>query len=196
MGRNYAEHARELNNPVPASPLLFIKPATALAPLEQPLRIPRGRGAVHHELEVALLMGTTVDANTPAAAVAGIGLALDLTLRDEQAKLKDKGHPWEIAKAFDGACPCSAFIPQHNFDPQRTLQFSLTVNGKPRQRGSTDDMLFGFSALIEAMSQHFTLQPGDIVLTGTPAGVGELCPGDQLEMDLAGQLQVSTQVLD
>jgi 2-keto-4-pentenoate hydratase/2-oxohepta-3-ene-1,7-dioic acid hydratase in catechol pathway len=197
VGRNYAEHAKELNNPVPTVPLLFIKPSTSLAPLESPLAIPQQHGAVHHEVELALLIGQKLDKNSHSSkgTIAAMGIALDLTLRDVQSKLKQQGQPWEIAKGFDGACPCSAFVDINAFAELQAVDFSLQVNGKLRQAGYSGDMVFPMTSLLMAMAQYFTLLPGDIVLTGTPAGVGPLHTGDQLHLTLADQYAVNTQVL-
>lgn len=199
VGRNYVAHAKELNNPIPESPLLFIKPATALASLAAGLRLPGHQGVVHHEAELALLIGQTLDGThniTPQQAIVGVGLALDLTLRDVQEQLKKRGQPWEIAKAFDGACPCSPFVDAGEFTDLQDIGFRLEVNGQVRQVGNSQDMLFPVDELLPAMSAHFTLLPGDIVLTGTPAGVGPLLPGDRLRMQIDGRLQLETQVLD
>jgi 2-keto-4-pentenoate hydratase/2-oxohepta-3-ene-1,7-dioic acid hydratase in catechol pathway len=197
VGRNYAAHARELNNPIPSAPLLFIKPATALVSLHEPLDIPAHQGVVHHEVEVALLIGRQLEygCNHPVIeAIAGIGLALDLTLRDVQSQLKENGQPWEIAKGFDGACPCSGFVATTQFEDLQDIDFSLELNGQLQQVGNTGDMLFPIAELLVEMSRHFTLQAGDIVLTGTPAGVGPMTEGDQLRLTLADQLQLSAQV--
>lgn len=182
VGRNYAAHAAELNNPIPSEPLLFIKPASAVADLTQPLHLPSGRGAVHHELELAVLIGAPLrnaDENAARAAIAGIGLALDLTLRDVQDKLKRDSQPWERAKAFDGAYPLSEFIGAEAIDLQN-LTLQLWRNGHLQQQGNTRDMLFSVCALIAEISRNFSLQAGDVVSTGTPAGVGPLHGGDLL----------------
>lgn len=209
VGRNYADHARELNNPVPSSPLLFIKPATALVPLCPTLRLPVGSGAVQHEAEVALLIGRALDSSSsidPLEAIIGIGMALDLTLREVQEGLKKLGHPWEIAKGFDGACPCSGFIDADQFNDLQNISFRLRVNGQDRQAGNTRDMLFPIRQLAEEITRHFTLLPGDIVLTGTPAGVGPLQAGDHLTLEIErppvnghqndSQWRFDTQILD
>lgn len=199
VGRNYADHARELDNPIPAEPLLFIKPATSAVSLEKPLDAPFSRGEVHYETELALLIGSELSHATPdqaERAVVGIGLALDLTLRDIQARLKEKGHPWEVAKAFDGACPLSSFLPLSQVPNWSALLFTLAIDGEPRQRGEGADMLFPVATLVAEMSRHFTLQPGDVVLTGTPAGVGPLPRGASLHFTLTGGLEVDTQVVE
>jgi 2-keto-4-pentenoate hydratase/2-oxohepta-3-ene-1,7-dioic acid hydratase in catechol pathway len=189
IGRNYLEHIRELNNAVPETPILFIKPSTALVGLDEPIRLPVGRGECHHEVELAVLIGRELqnaDADAARQAVAGYGIALDLTLRDLQNELKKKGHPWETAKAFDGSCPLSPFLkPEALPDPQ-AADLALRVNGELRQQGNTRQMMAGILELMAHISTHFTLRPGDVVLTGTPAGVGPLQSGDQLILDLAG----------
>lgn len=197
VGRNYADHAKELDNPVPSQPLLFIKPATALAPLDAPIALPRSEGDCHHELEVALLIGAPLCRAAPQeclAAVAGYGLALDLTLRELQSELKAKGHPWERAKAFDGACPVSSFVPRDTVGNWQALEFQLHRNGQLQQHGHCADMLFPIEQLLSEISYSFSLQPGDVVLTGTPAGVGPLKPGDKLDCQLGDYLNVSTVV--
>lgn len=197
VGRNYADHAKELNNPVPKQPLLFIKPSTAAARLEQALVIPVGKGECHHELEMAVLINrplTMNDKKTCLSAIAGIGLGLDLTLRDIQTKLKENGQPWERAKAFDGSCPLSKFVEHGDLDLQQ-LELKLWRNGKLQQHGNTRDMLFTVASLLSDISHCFTLLPGDVVMTGTPAGVGPLLFGDSLVLELDDLLRVETNVL-
>lgn len=182
VGLNYADHAAEMKSTPPTEPLLFIKPATAAADLMQPLKIPAQRGAVHHELELAILIGTPLSNADEAEcldAIAGIGLAIDLTLRDVQTQLKRAGQPWERSKGFDGAYPMSAFISPANLDLQN-LTLQLWRNGELQQNGNTRDMLFPIATLIADISRNFSLLPGDIVSTGTPAGVGPLHSGDAL----------------
>jgi len=194
VGRNYAAHAKELNNPIPSEPILFIKPASSAVDLSPGFSIPEDQGSVHHELEIAILIGQPLmNANNEqvAESIAGIGLGLDLTLRDVQAKLKEKGHPWERAKSFDGACPLTGFVsvPQFSNDDWQSisLDFGLKLekNGQLQQQGSSADMLFAILPLIAHMSEHFSLQPGDVILTGTPAGVGPLEQGDNLSCTLS-----------
>ena len=193
VGRNYAAHARELGNEVPEAPILFIKPATSLTPFDEHIAIPADQGEVHHEIEMAVLIGDTLRNASPKEvqwSLAGYALALDLTLRDVQTRLKEKGHPWERAKAFDGACPVSGFVDARGVSVRQTLDISLTINGEVRQQGNTAQMLFSTFELIAHMSESFTLQPGDLVLTGTPAGVGPLKAGDQLQAKLGNLLTV------
>lgn len=197
IGRNYAEHARELDNPVPDEPLLFIKPATSAVHITRPLDFPRDRGEVHFETELAALIGrplTNASASEAEGAILGYGLALDLTLRDLQSRLKEKGQPWERAKAFDGACPLSPFV---SIDRLRRdhLTFTLDINRERQQTGDTRDMLNPIVPLIAHMSSQFTLMPGDVVLTGTPKGVGPLESGQILSLELEDALFVETTVL-
>ncbi len=187
VGRNYAAHALELGHAVPQRPILFMKPASAVVPLESPIDWPRAEGCCHFETELTLLIHRPLSHATPTEirqAVAGLGIGLDLTLRDLQEQLKQAGHPWERAKAFDGAAPLSAFIPAEELSPWEPLQFSLDINGKRRQTGNTALMLFSFEKLLMEISQCFRLEPGDVVMTGTPQGVGPLDSGDALLLTL------------
>jgi 2-keto-4-pentenoate hydratase/2-oxohepta-3-ene-1,7-dioic acid hydratase in catechol pathway len=198
VGRNYAAHAAELGNPVPETPLLFIKPPSAAVDMAPLIRVPVDRGPVHHELEIALLIGRELRAATEEeaiAAIAGIGLALDLTLRGEQDALKAKAHPWEVAKGFDGACPLSPFVPLDPALDLRALQLRLVVNGRRRQFGSSAQMLTPIVELLCHASRCFSLWPGDVLLTGTPAGVGPLVPGDRFLAELAGVVRLRAQVV-
>lgn len=193
VGRSYAAHAAELNNPVPDEPLLFIKPGSCVQSLET-MRIPTDRGDVHYEAELALWLVAPLTGATPAeawAAVGGIGLAMDLTLRDKQTELKKKGWPWEVAKSFDGAC---ALGPQQPVPAALPVQFTLGINGSTVQSGDTAMMLFPLPELLSVMSHHFTLEAGDVVLTGTPEGVGVLRVGDQLAFTLNGEPYLETTV--
>jgi len=198
VGSNYAKHIQEMGSAVPDEPVLFIKPETALCDIRQPLALPQGLGSVHHEVELAVLIGATLRQASEAhvqKAIAGYGIALDLTLRDVQGKMKKAGQPWEKAKGFDNSCPISGFIPTADFkaDPQNT-SLSLKVNGDIRQQGNTADMIHKILPLIAYMSCYFTLKPGDVILTGTPEGVGPLNSGDELDIEFNGQ-SVKTRVL-
>jgi len=198
VGRNYAEHAKELNNPVPSSPILFIKPSTAVVPFAGEICIPKDQGSCHHELEMSVLIGKPLQHASETDvknAILGFGLGLDLTLRDLQSKLKEKSHPWEVAKSFDGACPLSEFVPAVAVKDPLDTPLSLHVNGVCRQQGTTRDMITPLYALIAYMSQFFTLLPGDVVLTGTPAGVAALQVGDLLQANLGDGLTCSATVV-
>ncbi len=197
IGQNYQDHIAEMQSKTAAEALFFIKPSTALCPLAPAFSIPSGRGAVHNETELAVLIARPLQNAGYAQvqeAVWGYSLALDLTLRDVQAQLKQLGRPWEVAKGFDGACPVAGFTEKAQLMHPQQLEFRLLVNGQLRQSGNTANMIRGINQLISEMSRHFTLLPGDIVLTGTPAGVGPLAVGDTLELQLADILQVTTKV--
>lgn len=196
VGRNYAEHAKELNNPVPSEPILFIKPESSVVSLSKTIEIPDTD--CHYETEIAVLVGDTLShasAEEAESAIAGLGLALDLTRRDLQSTLKAKSHPWEIAKAFDGACPLSDFVAREQFDDLQNITFSLHINGALRQRGNSADMLMPIIPLLVYISNYFTLKPGDVVLTGTPKGVGELHVGNRLGFNLMDKLHFETSVI-
>ena len=196
VARNYAEHARELGNPVPEQAVLFIKPASSI-PDDSTIVIPPYARECHHEIELAVLIGRTgkaIPAGEALDYVAGYGVALDMTLRDVQAGLKAKGLPWEIAKAFDTSCPLSAFVPAAQVTDPQQLHLKLTVNGELRQDGTTAMMLRPVAQLISEASNYFTLEAGDILLTGTPAGVGAVQSGDRLEAAIEGVGRLSVSV--
>ena len=199
VGRNYAEHARELNNPVPSEPLLFIKPGSCTVPLAGGFAIPQEQGAVHHEAEIAVLIGKPLSTRPSDEeildALSGFAPALDLTLRDVQARLKEKGHPWEIAKSFDGACVLAPFVMPDAVESLDDIGIRLTLNGELRPDGNRRDMRTPILPLNRYLAGHFSLLPGDVVLTGTPAGVGPLQPGDRLVLELAGLSRFARQVL-
>ena len=187
VGRNYAEHARELNNPIPAEPLLFIKPSTAITLFEHPIRLPRQQGDVHYETELSVLIGKRLrqaSEQEASDAITGIGLGIDLTLRDLQTTLKEKGHPWEKAKAFDGSSPLTGFVATKHLPPLNNIGLRLYINGILCQQGNSGQMLTPIPKLLSHISHHFTLMPGDVVLTGTPAGVGPLNAGDEMRAEL------------
>ncbi|MCM5704419.1 fumarylacetoacetate hydrolase family protein [Larsenimonas salina] len=196
VGRNYARHARELGNEVPTSPILFIKPASSAVDLSKPIDPVRTADGVHYEAELALLIGKRVSRASPSAAceaIVGMGLALDLTHRDVQDELKAKGHPWERAKGFDGACPLTPFVPvKGRFIDWSDLRFSFDINGELCQRGHTAQMLFPVDRLLSEISHSFTLEPGDVVLTGTPEGVGRLPRGARLTLAIDDWLFLDT----
>ncbi|MFC3607534.1 fumarylacetoacetate hydrolase family protein [Stutzerimonas tarimensis] len=199
VGRNYAEHARELNNPVPSEPLLFIKPGSCTVPLEGGFAIPVDRGAVHYEAEIAVLVGKPLSTHPNEEeildAISGFAPALDLTLREVQARLKDKGYPWELAKSFDGACVLAPFVPSDAVEDLTDIGIRLSLNGETRQDGNSRDMITPIVVLLQHIAGHFSLLPGDVVLTGTPAGVGPLQAGDRLVLELSGLSRFESQVL-
>ena len=190
IGRNYAEHAKELDNPIPTEPLLFIKPGSCVVPLEGGFTIPTERGSVHYEAEIAVLIGKPLS-NNPSTeevldAISGFAPGLDLTLRDKQAELKSKGLPWEIAKSFDGACVLAPFVASCTFPDLKNIGIRLTINGDVRQDGNSALMLNPIVPMIQHIASCFSLQAGDVVMTGTPAGVGPLTVGDEIVLELSG----------
>jgi 2-keto-4-pentenoate hydratase/2-oxohepta-3-ene-1,7-dioic acid hydratase in catechol pathway len=197
VGRNYVTHIKELNNDIPDIPLLFIKPTTSLVYLSKNIDIPKGLGECHNELEIAVLIAKTIKCaavDEVEEAIWGYGLALDLTLRDVQTELKRLGHPWERAKGFDGSCPMSPVVQKSAIVNHDKLNFELKVNGQQRQLGNSQDMIFNINTLLSEISHSFTLLPGDIVLTGTPKGVGRLCQNDVLDVRFDNYFQLSTKV--
>ena len=196
IGRNYVEHIKELGNQIPDKPVTFIKPASSIIGEGGTIIIPPHSSDCHHEVELAVLIGTgakNVDAGNALDHVTGYAVALDLTLRDVQTAQKEKGLPWEIAKAFDTACPLSAFVAADQVGDPQNLQIKLTINGEVRQDGNTKEMMRSVAELIAAASTYFTLEAGDILLTGTPSGVGRIVSGDRLEamIEKVGTLNVS-----
>jgi 5-carboxymethyl-2-hydroxymuconate isomerase len=189
LGRNYVEHIRELGNETPDAPLIFIKPASSVIGEGEAVVIPPYSRDCHHEAELALLIGRKgkdIPEERAMEHVAGYGVAIDLTLRDVQAELKKKGLPWEIAKGFDTACPLSDFVEASRVPDPHDLRVHMTVNGETRQNGHTSMMIHRIPAIIRHMSACFTLEPGDVILTGTPAGVSRILPGDRLSAEIPG----------
>lgn len=199
VGRNYAEHAAELNNPLPTEPLLFIKPGSCTVSPVGGFSIPQGRGVVHFEAEIAVLIGKPLSKKPSEEevldAISGFAPALDLTLRDVQAKLKEKGLPWELAKSFDGAYVLGAFTSRDAVADVRDIGIRLSIGDDVRQDGNSRDMLYPIIGLIQHIAGHFSLQPGDVISTGTPAGVGPLNSGDQLKVELLGLTAFEAEVL-
>ncbi|GAA4336939.1 fumarylacetoacetate hydrolase family protein [Mucilaginibacter gynuensis] len=190
IGRNYAEHAKELNNPVPTTPVIFMKPDTALLKDNKPFYHPDFSQDIHHEIEVVLKVckeGKHINEKFAANYYDEVALGIDFTARDIQQRHKEKGLPWELAKAFDGSAPVSAFLPKAQFADMYALNFRLDINGEARQTGNTKDLLFSFERIITFVSQYITLKKGDLIFTGTPEGVGRVNIGDHLEAYLENQ---------
>ncbi|WP_158824861.1 fumarylacetoacetate hydrolase family protein [Mucilaginibacter lacusdianchii] len=190
IGRNYAEHAKELNNPIPTTPVIFMKPDTALLKDNKPFYHPDFSQDVHHEIELVLKIrkeGKHISEKFAADYFDEVGLGIDFTARDIQSRHKEKGLPWELAKGFDGSAPISNFLPKSQFADLYNLNLKLDVNGQTRQDGNTKDLLFSFERILAFVSQYITLKKGDLIFTGTPEGVAAVQTGDHLEGYLEGQ---------
>jgi acylpyruvate hydrolase len=190
IGRNYAAHAKELNNPVPTTPVIFMKPDTAVLKDNKPFYIPDFSSDIHYELEVVLKIakeGKHIQEKFAANYYEEIGLGIDFTARDIQSRHKEKGLPWELAKSFDNSAAISAFIPKTSLENIYDFDFELKINEEIRQKGNTKNLLFSFEKIIEFVSQYITLKKGDLIFTGTPEGVGQVLAGDHLEAWLNGE---------
>lgn len=183
VGRNYAAHAEELGNEIPKFPLIFLKPASAMIPSGEKIVYPDYSNEMHHEIELVLLIGSGVkDADDKEAkeAIAGYGVGLDMTLRDIQTTLKEKGHPWTIAKCFDTAGVLSEFVLKKNYNLTGTEKITLYVNDELRQDSNLSLMLFNSVEIVKYISSKMRLERGDLIFTGTPKGVGKVNKGDKL----------------
>ena len=190
IGRNYADHARELGNQAPAEPVVFLKPQSAILSHKHPFYIPEWTHDVHHEIELVVKinrLGKTISESHASRYYDEVGLGIDFTARDIQTQLKAKGHPWERAKAFDGSAVVSQFMKLTDLGKEvQDLQFQLTNRGQVVQEGHTKDMLFSVDRLISEVSKFMTLKVGDLLFTGTPAGVAAVRPQDRLVGTLEG----------
>jgi 2-keto-4-pentenoate hydratase/2-oxohepta-3-ene-1,7-dioic acid hydratase in catechol pathway len=198
IGRNYVEHIRELNSPMPASPVFFLKPETAVLRRNHPLYYPSFSSNIHYEIELVLRVSRAGKGLQPDEAmdyVNGIGIGLDFTARDLQDQAKSKGLPWTLSKGFDGAAPVSSFQSPVSFSDWKNIHFHLDLNGQTVQQGNSSMMIFPFAELLSYISQFITLRKGDIVFTGTPSGVGPIRPGDLLEGYLEGKRMLSCAIL-
>jgi 2-keto-4-pentenoate hydratase/2-oxohepta-3-ene-1,7-dioic acid hydratase in catechol pathway len=184
VGRNYAEHIKELNNERPDEPVIFTKPDTALLRNQTPFYYPDFSKDIHYEVELVLRIckeGKNIQEKFAEKYFDAIGIGVDFTARDLQQKAKEKGLPWDIAKGFNGSAPISEkFIPVAEFKNLKDINFSLTINGGVRQQGNTSLMIFSFEYVISYLSKFFTLRTGDLIFTGTPKGVGPVHVGDTL----------------
>ncbi|MDB4534594.1 fumarylacetoacetate hydrolase family protein [Vicingaceae bacterium] len=197
IGRNYADHAKELNNPVPSEPVFFLKPDTALLPKNNPFVYPSFSNNIHHEIEVVIKinrLGKHIEEKFAHKYYNEIGVGVDFTARDIQQQCKEKGMPWEKAKAFDGSAPTSQFLTIDQFENINDLNFSIQINGETKQEGNTKDMLFNFNEIIAYVSQFFTLKIGDLIYTGTPAGVGPVNINDKIDCFLEDKKMLSFNV--
>ena len=197
IGRNYADHISELNNERPSEPVVFIKPDSAILLQQHPFVIPAFSDDIHHEIEVIIRInkvGKFIDQKFAHKYYSEIGVGIDFTARDLQEQLKSKGLPWEKSKAFDGSAVIGAFIQKVDLPSIDNLNFELTTNGVSVQKASTKLMLWSIDELVSNVSQYFTLKIGDIIFTGTPAGVAKVISGDVLEGYLEGRKLFRTHV--
>lgn len=184
IGRNYAEHIEELQNERPSNPVVFLKPDTALLKNNSPFYLPDFSNDIHHEVELVLKItreGKFIKREFAHRYFEEIGIGIDFTARDIQKECKEKGLPWEIAKGFNGSAPIGNFLPVSQFKDLKDINFHLDINGQQKQKGNTSMMLFDFGVILEYVSKFFTLKKGDLIYTGTPAGVGRVNAGDRLE---------------
>ena len=184
IGRNYVKHIEELQNERPSEPVVFLKPDSAILLKQHPFVIPEFSNDIHHEVEILVKInkvGKYIEPKFAHNYYEEIGLGIDFTARDLQAKLKEKGLPWEKAKAFDGSAVIGDFLPKNSFNSLESINFELVSNGKTVQKGSSSHMLWKIDELISHVSQYFTLKIGDIIFTGTPEGVAAVKPNDILE---------------
>lgn len=184
IGRNYVDHIKELKNEKPAEPVIFMKPDSAILPKNNPFYIPAFSNEVHHEIELVIRIdkiGKNISKKFAPRYYSSIGLGIDFTARDLQAQLKSKGLPWEKAKAFDNSAVIgNEFIPIEKLN-KKAINFRIDINGETRQSGSSEQMIFNIDELIEHISKYFMLKIGDLIFTGTPAGVGPVKANDRLE---------------
>lgn len=190
IGRNYAEHAKEMNSVIPSEPVFFLKPDTSLIKDNQPFYYPDFSKEIHHEVELVLKInkpGKNIQTQFAHKYYNEIGIGIDFTARDIQAECKKNGLPWEKAKAFDGAAPIGKFLDKKQFTDEKNINFHLKINGNNVQEGNTRDLLFSFDTIIAYISKYFTLRTGDLIYTGTPEGVGPVKIGDRLEAYIEDQ---------
>lgn len=187
IGRNYKAHAEELGNSVPENPMIFMKPPTALLVNHKPLYYPEFTSNLHYECELVIKIsknGKHIDEEFSHRYYNEMAVGIDFTARDIQSKLKAKGHPWEIAKGFDGSAAVSEFIKVEDDHRKHGIKFSMNKNGEQVQQGDTENLIFSIDYLISYISKYFKLQMGDYIFTGTPAGVGPVAIGDRLEASI------------
>jgi len=197
IGRNYIDHARELNNPVPEKPVFFLKPDSSIIRNNKPFFLPDFSSEIHYEVELVLKisrLGKNISENFAHRYFEQIGLGIDFTARDLQAECKARGLPWEIAKAFEGSAPLGGFLPKTELGDLNNLDFRLEINDKVVQEGNSNDLIFSFDRLIAYVSQFFPLKTGDLLFTGTPAGVGPVKRNDHLKAFLGDRLLLDFEV--
>ncbi len=198
IGRNYINHAKELKNAIPAEPVFFMKPETALLRNNQPFYLPDFSEEIHYETEIVLRIGKVGKAIPEKFALShidGIGIGFDFTARDLQNKLKAKGLPWEAAKAFDYSAAISpSFLPPEDFSDLKNISFKMKKNGEMVQQGNTKDLIFSFEKIIAFVSQFVSFKTGDLIYTGTPEGVGKVNEGDILQASIGDKLMLETEI--
>jgi acylpyruvate hydrolase len=197
IGRNYAEHAKEMNSPIPEEPVIFMKPDSAVILKDNPFYYPDFSKNIHYEVEIVVKIsqtGKNISKQFAYKYYEEIGIGIDFTARDIQNKCKDKGLPWELAKGFDGSAPIGKFQSKNNFENLRNINFHLDINGKTVQQGNTRDMLHSIDNIITYSSSYFTLKKGDLIFTGTPVGVGPVKIGDILTAYIEGKLLLKVEI--
>jgi len=197
IGRNYVEHIRELNNAVPSEPVFFLKPDTALLIRNRPFYYPDFSSDIHYELELVLKInkvGRHIQKEFASSYFDEIALGLDMTARDLQENAKKKSLPWAVAKGFDQSAPISGFVPASHFSDMKNIGFHLDLNGKTVQTGNSGLMIYSFDDIITHISRYMTLRTGDLIFTGTPAGVGPVKIGDVLEAYLEGNKMLKCEI--
>jgi 2-keto-4-pentenoate hydratase/2-oxohepta-3-ene-1,7-dioic acid hydratase in catechol pathway len=189
VGKNYRKHIKELADEDPEQPVIFMKPVSCIVPPQQKIALPVHGTCLHHEVELVVLIGQggrNISESAARSSIAGLSLGVDLTLRDVQTSLKKKGLPWEIAKAFDQSAPLGTFVPLGDSTALDNISFSCEVNGALRQEGNSGQMIYPIPTIIQYLSDIWELQPGDLIYTGTPAGVGPLVSGDTITVAGSG----------
>lgn len=197
VGRNYKDHCKELKNPLPKEPLIFTKPVSAYLCEGKDIKIPKKCELLHHEVELGVIIGkagSRIEEDKAMDHVGGYVLALDMTARDWQDVAKKKGWPWAFAKGFDTSCPIGNFISKDAMPDPHDVELWLKVNGEERQRGSTHDMIFNIPYLISYISQVMSLESGDLILTGTPEGVGAVGKNDIIQCGIGSQAVMTFRV--
>jgi len=193
IGRNYVDHAKELSNPLPAEPVVFLKPETAILRTGRPFFIPDFANEFHHEVELVIRisrLGKNIEPKFAHRYYDEIGVGIDFTARDLQSSLKKKGLPWEKSKAFDNSAALSKFVPITNFKDVQNINFRLDINGEKRQEGNSSLMIFKIDEIISHVSKYFTLKMGDLIYTGTPVGVGPVKIDDRLQLYIEDEMML------
>ncbi|HUI31343.1 MAG TPA: fumarylacetoacetate hydrolase family protein [Candidatus Acidoferrales bacterium] len=197
LGKNYAKHAAEMKSDVPKIPIVFMKPSSAIVHDGAKIKIPLMTNDLHHETEIFFLIGRegkNIRKENARSFVSGMGIGLDLTLRDVQTKLRNDGSPWLISKGFDGSAPISNAAPVDGVD-FNSLELTLSVNDRIRQQGSYRNTIFKIEEVVAFISQLFTLERGDLIFTGTPEGVAQLAAGDKLHAELVGHVSLDVEII-